>query len=374
MNHLFTPVRIKNITVKNRIAVPPMVVFTWADDTGRATQKHVEHYEAIAKGGAGLIIQEATCVNKNGRLADTQLGIWEDGQMEGLKKITEAVHRHETPILVQIHHAGVVGFAEKVVCPGDYEYMVKGQLKKVHKLTIEELHAIQQDFVTAARRASLAGYDGVELHACHSYLISQFLNRGVNHRDDRYGQEPELFALEIIREIRRQTPPDFIIGIRLGGFEPALEDGIAFARIFEESGVDFLDVSYGFVQETTPVVPKDYPFKDIIYAAQKMKEAVSIPVFAVNGINNPELADKILEQTNVDMVDIGRGTLVNYNWANDAKEGRDVGTCLYCKTCMWRVDPMKCPGKQKHQRNHPSMNAFYENNMKSPLSGKVVKN
>ena len=190
-----------------------------------------------------------------------------------------------------------------------------------------------------------------QFHACHSYLISQFLNRKVNRRDDLYGQHPELFALEIIHGIRQQTPPDFVIGIRLGGFEPTLADGIEYARIFEESGVDFLDISYGFVQESTPTVPKDYPFKDIIYAAQKIKEAVSIPVFAVNGINSPELADEILEKTNVDMVDIGRGTLVNYNWANDAKAGRDVGTCLYCKTCMWRVDPMKCPGKLKHQRN-----------------------
>jgi 2,4-dienoyl-CoA reductase-like NADH-dependent reductase (Old Yellow Enzyme family) len=351
MNKLFEQVVIKNIKVKNRIAVPPMVVYTWSDDTGYVTQNNIDHYEAIAKGGAGLIIQEGTCVNKKGRLTDTQLGIWEDAQVVGLKRITDAVHRQGTPIFVEIHHAGVVGIAEEVVCPSDYECMVKGQLKKGRELTIDELHAIQQDFILAAKRAYKAGYDGVEIHACHSYLISQFLNRRVNRRDDLYGQHPEFFALEIIREIRQQTPSNFIIGIRLGGFEPTLEDGIAYARIFEESGVDFLDISYGFVQEATPIVPKDYPFKDIIYAAQKIKEAVSIPVFAVNGINSSELADKILEQTDVDMVDIGRGTLVNYNWVNDAKAGRDVGTCLYCKTCMWRVDPMKCPGKLKHQRN-----------------------
>lgn len=351
MNLLFSPTEIKNIMVKNRIAVPPMVVQTWSDDTGRVSQKHIEHYEAIAKGGAGLIIQEGTCVNINGRLADTQLGIWEDAQVEGLKKITETVHRHGTPILVELHHAGIAGIAEELVCPSDYECMIKGQLKKGRKLTIEELHSIQQDFITAAKRAYLAGYDGVELHACHSYLISQFLNRRVNRRDDRYGQKPELFALEIIHEIRQQMPSDFIIGVRLGGFEPSLEDGIAYARIFEENGIDFLDISYGFVPDSEPTVPQDYPFKDVIYAAQKVKEVVSIPVFAVNGINSPELAERILEYTNVDMVDIGRGTLVNYNWANDAKAGRDIGTCLYCKTCMWRVDPAKCPGRLKYQRN-----------------------
>lgn len=350
MHKLFEEVKIRNITVKNRIAVPPMVVFTWSDDTGRVTPKNIAHYEAIAKGGAGLIIQEATCISKSGRLADTQLGIWEDSQIEGLKEIVDAVHRHGVPILVQIHHAGIVGIDEHAVCPSDYTCVVRGQPKSGRGLSAEALHEIQGQFVDAAKRAYQAGYDGVELHGCHSYLISQFLNARINRREDVYGRQPQRFALEILEEIRRQTSPDFIIGIRLGGFEPTLEDAVGHARIFEENGIDFLNISYGFAQESVPTMPEGYPFKDIIYAAQTIKEAVSVPVFAVNGINSPRLAEEILEQSGVDMVNIGRGTLVNYNWGNDAKAERDTGSCLYCTTCMWRVDPDKCPGKRMYQR------------------------
>lgn len=354
MVKLFDQHKIRNTIIKNRIAVPPMVPYHWSDQRGMVSQKHIEHYEAIASGGAGLIIQEGTCVNKNGRLTDSQLGIWEDAQIEGLRRITEAAHRHNTPILVQIHHAGIAGIEEHPVCPSDYEVVIRDQLKTGHELSIEDLHALQQDFIAAAVRAVQAGYDGIEIHACHSYLISQFHNRNVNKRKDQYGDHPELFASEIIQSIRRQTPDEFIIGIRLGGFEPSLQEAIDFARIYETLGVDFIDVSYGFAQESLPTVPDDYPFKDIIYAAQEIKKTVNLPVFAVNSINSPTLAESILEHTNVDMVHIGRGTLVNYNWAKDAHVGYDVGSCLYCKTCMWRVDSSKCPGRIRHHKLHRS--------------------
>ena len=346
MRQLFQPLTIHNLTLKNRISVPPMVVYHWADDTGTVTDRQTEHYREMAKGGAGLIIQEGTCVERTGRLTDTQLGIWEDGHIEGLKRITDAVHQYHTPIFVQLHHAGVFGFMEDTVCPSDITCTVKGKEKQARALTIEELHRIQHSFVTAAERAVKAGYDGVEIHACHNYLISQFYNTLVNRRTDVYGKQPSLFALEIIGEIRRRVPESFVIGVRLGAFEPTLADSIAHAVELEENGVDFLDISYGFEQRSYPEKPENYPFSDRIYAAQEIRKRVSIPVFAVGGIASAEQAEEILQKTGVDMVDIGRGTLVNPNWAIDAKSGRDVGTCLYCKTCMWRVNSDKCPGRK----------------------------
>lgn len=351
MNKLFKPLKIRNREIKNRIAVPPMVMYHWSDNTGIVSEKHVAHYESIARGGAGLIIQEGTCIEPNGKLADSQLGIWSDEHIPRLKKITEAVHQYNIPILVQIHHAGVISIGENNVCPSNYECVFRDQPKKGRELTLDELKNLQQDFIKAGIRAYQAGYDGVEIHACHSYLISQFLNSRINHRSDIYGIQKELFAAEIIEGIRNQTSSEFIIGIRLGGFEPTLEDSIYYAKKFEFLGVDFLDISYGFVTESTPYAPADYPFKDIIYAAQQIKKEVSIPVFAVNQINNPDLAEDILETTGVDMVDIGRATLVNYNFANDALAGKDVGRCLNCKVCMWRIDPSKCPGKIKFEKN-----------------------
>jgi 2,4-dienoyl-CoA reductase-like NADH-dependent reductase (Old Yellow Enzyme family) len=351
MKQLFESLQIKDTRIKNRIAVPPMVMYHWSDNSGIVSAKHVAHYEAIAKGGAAIIIQEGTCVNPLGRLADSQLGIWSDEHITGLRQITEVVHQYHIPIFVQIHHAGVVGIDEDNVCPSNYECVFRDQPKKGRELTKDELKNLQQDFINAGVRAYKAGYDGVEIHACHSYLISQFLNSRINHREDEYGIKKELFAAEIIKGIRSQTPSDFIIGIRLGGFEPTLADGIDYAKKFDALGVDFLDISYGFAQESEPFVPSDYPFKDIIYAAAQIKKEVSIPVFTVNGINNPALAEDILAKTGIDMVDVGRGTLVNYNFANDAKEGKDVGTCFDCKVCMWRIDPDKCPGKIKFEKS-----------------------
>ena len=352
MDKLFNSMKIRNLEVKNRIAVPPMVIYNRTDDTGYVTDIQVEHYRKIAQGGPGLIIQEATCVEKDGRLCDSQIGIWEDGQIEGLKRITNAVHETGTPIFVQIHHGGVFGFMEETVCPSDIQCMVKGNMKKSRALTLMELHRIQNSFADAAERAYKAGYDGVELHGCHNYLISQFLNSRVNVRNDEYGNNPALFALEIIREIRKRTPQSFIVGMRLGAFEPTLADGIDHAKIFQAEGIDFLNISFGFMQLSEPFKPADYPFTDLIYGAQEIRKHVSVPVFTVGEIISPEQADEILTATGIDMVNIGRGTLVNPNWANDARNGKDTGACIHCKICMWRINPEKCPGRIRYERNN----------------------
>lgn len=350
MEKLFTSWSLKGLEIKNRICVPPMVCFGWSDDSGMVTEKNVEHYRAIAKGGAGLVIQEATCISRNGRLSLDQLGIWEDGQVAGLKKIVDAVHGEGVPILLQIHHAGVIGAEEDRVCPSEYTCVHKGIEKHGRMLTVEEIKTIEQEFIDGARRAFEAGYDGVELHGCHNYLLCQFMNRRVNRRTDAYCAEGMEIVKNILEGIRKVTPPEFVVGIRLGAFEPEIADGIAHAKWLEENGIDFIDVSYGFSYEAEEIKPEDYPFTEAVYGAKRIKEAVSVPVFAVNGIQTGEQAEGVLMDTGVDMVDIGRGVLVNYSWADDVKEGRDPGKCLYCKTCMWRVDPARCAGRILYER------------------------
>jgi len=338
---------IKNTRIRNRICVPPMVCFNWSDDSGYVTDKNVEHYRAIARGGAGLIIQEATCVTKEGRLHNTQLGIWEDEQIPGLRRITETVHKEGAPIFVQIHHAGIVGINNEAFCPDSY-VLKRGKNEKAgRKMSLEDIKNIQQAFIQAARRAYEAGYDGVELHGCHSYLISQFLNSRVNKRDDIYGAEPERFVLEIMEGIRKLVPEDFVIGIRLGAFEPTLEDGIRHAKVLEDNGIDFLDISYGFSGEDEPFKPEGFPLKDVIYAAGEFKKKCKVPVFAVNGLRVPEDAKEALRLTDVDMVDIGRSILVDYEWSRKALEGKETGRCLDCSVCQWRIDSQKCPGRIK---------------------------
>ncbi len=132
--------------------------------------------------------------------------------------------------------------------------------------------------------------------------------------------------MEILEKIKEAVPKEFIVGIRLGAFEPALADGIRHAKLLEEHGIDFLDISYGFSGEDEPGAPKDF-VKDVIHAAGEIKKHVSVPVFAVNSITDARMAEDILERTGVDMADIGRGVLVNYNWAIDAKEGIPADVC-----------------------------------------------
>jgi 2,4-dienoyl-CoA reductase-like NADH-dependent reductase (Old Yellow Enzyme family) len=163
---------------------------------------------------------------------------------------------------------------------------------------------------------------------------------------------PEKFTIEIIDGIRKITPENFVIGIRLGGFEPTLDDGISHAKLLEQNGIDFLNISYGFQMEHQPYTPDGFPYQDIIYAAKKIKQAVSVPVFAVGGITSPEMAASVLEETKVDMVDIGRGFLVNPNWANDAENGKDTGKCLHCKVCKRFGNTEKCAGKILFSRQH----------------------
>lgn len=340
--------KIRNLTIKNRICLPPIVCFSYNDSAdGLVSRKSIEHYRTMAKGGAGLIIQEATCINPNGKLDVNQIGLWNDQQIEGAKKIVEAVHGENAGIFVQIHHAGVVGIGEKVFCPSEYTVTDReGKPKTGIEMTIEDIKGIQEDFINAAVRAQKAGYDGVELHGCHSYLICQFLNADVNTRTDEYGKNPISFVTEILEGIRKRTPEDFIVGIRLGAFEPSLEDGIRHAKELEAKGIDFIDVSYGFHDEPVTTVPKEFPYNEVIHGAYEIKKNVSIPVFAVNGIRTPADAKGIIEITNVDMVDVGRSMLVDSEWANKCLAEETPGKCLGCGRCIWARTPENCPGKK----------------------------
>lgn len=338
MKTIFEPFIIRNTTIKNRICLPPMITYGSGDEAG---EDRTNHYKQIAQGGIGLIIVEATCVTNEGQLRPNQMGIWDDKHIEGLKGIVDAVHSEGATAILQIHHAGIVGVYGHL-CPD--EYPLNSEVTGI-KMTLDEIYSISNSFIQAGLRAYQAGFDGVELHGCHSYLISQFLNNRVNKREDIYGKNPEKFVIDILTGIRKLVSKDFIIGIRMGGFEPTLEDGIRYAQIFDEAGFDFLDISYGFSQEIEPYAPKDFPYKDIVYAAGEIKKNCGIPVFAVNQIRTAEQAQGVLSLTNVDMIDIGRSILVDYNWANKVKNGITPNPCFGCKECKWFPDGQKCPGR-----------------------------
>ena len=345
MKKLSDTLEIRGRKLRNRVAVPPMYIGPYSGPNGTATEKTVKHYASMAEGGAGLIIQEATAVTADGLLAFDQLGIWSDEHIPDLKKVTEAVHAAGGTILVQIHHAGLVGVCDRVISPGAYTHTDRyGKTKDAHVLTEDEIEEVVEAFVLAAKRAVLAGYDGVELHGCHGYLISQFLNKTVNRRCDRWGEE-EAFVLEIYNRVRAAVPEDFIVGVRLAAFEPTLEDGMRHAKVLDAAGVDFLDISYGFGLRPVDVAPKGWKFSHAVWGAAEIKKEVSVPVFAVDNICTPEDAAAVLAETGVDMVDIGRSVLTDYAWAKHALNGEPTGACVHCTHCQWYSDPERCAGK-----------------------------
>jgi 2,4-dienoyl-CoA reductase-like NADH-dependent reductase (Old Yellow Enzyme family) len=360
MSNLFSETTIRNLRIKNRIVMPPMVCFGWAGEEGLVTENNVKHYEARAKGGVGLIIVEATCVSRNGRLADRQLGLWSDVQIDGFSQIARACHQYGTRVLVQIHHAGLatpLSVSNDRVAPSEY----KGQSNirelnlSARVLTLKEIKAIQADFIAAAVRAKKAGLDGIELHGAHGYLISQFFSPFVNRREDSYGGDLEgrtRFATELIAGIRNVTGEDFIIGCRLGSNEPDLQTGIKIAQELEKSEVDILHISTGMAtiiktdSTESQSVPPDFKYNWIVYGGTQIKRNVKVPVIVVNGIRTPEQANYLIEHNLADFVALGKGLLVDPEWANKAQRKQNVTTCIDCKACSYFRPGALCPQQE----------------------------
>ena len=348
-NRLFLPITIKGKTIRNRAVMPPMVRFGTAGNDGFVTEKHVEHYRERAKGGTGLIIVEATCVQKEGRLSDDQLGIWSDEHIPGLSKIVQACQEHGAVVMLQIHHGGLKSPSSVIDLPVGPS---KDEKVPSRELTVEEIEQIKQDFLQAALRAKEAGFDGIELHGAHGYLLNQFVSPITNRRTDEYGGDLKnrmKLSLDIIETIKQELGnAKFIIGYRMGGNEPTLKDGIKIAKLLEDAGVDLLHVSAGIQSPELPLPepPKSFPFNWIVYCGTEIKKNVSIPVIVVNGIRTSSQAALVIENRLADFVDIGRGHLVDPFWTYKAMNKMEAKPCLECKPhCRCFTDGDLCPGR-----------------------------
>ena len=348
MEAIFVPASLRGHSIKNRIVMAPMVCFGYAGADGKVTEKNLKHYEARAKGGAGTIIVEATCVAKAGRLAPVQLGLWEDGQIEGFSELARRCHRYGATVLVQIHHAGLAGHrsvASEFITSSDW----RGALRGVPEATArgaspDEIKEIIKQFTAAALRAQKAGLDGVELHGAHGYLLSQFFSPVINQRKDSYGgpaANRARLAAEIIASIRHSAGEKFIIGCRMGCNEPGLPEGIEIAHQLEVAGIDVLHVSTGMSTVFQPAnmspsaFAPDWKYSWLVYGASEIKKRVKVPVICVGGIRTAEQANGILKEGLCDFTALGKGLLVDPEWVNKAQSGSEVVTCLDCKMCAY---------------------------------------
>ncbi|HSV31190.1 MAG TPA: NADH:flavin oxidoreductase [Atribacteraceae bacterium] len=342
---LFSEYTLRNFSIKNRIVMPPMVCFGWSGSDGLVTEDHVRHYEARARGGTGLIIIEALTVKPEGRLVNTQLGIWSDGHKEGLKAIAEKCHDHGAVVIAQLNHAGLKtpkNISNDAISPFEY----RNSNTSARTMTLEEIDRTREEFIRSAERIHEAGLDGVEIHGVHGYLLSQFASSVLNHRKDGYGGSINArmrLACEIVQGIRSRVGDHFIIGYRMGGNEPSLDDGLNIGRTLEACGVDILHVSSGFSDDTAPPVPDGFPYNWIVYCGTEIRKTVNVPVIVVNGIRTASQALYLLDNGRADFTAVGRGLLTDPEWANKARSGQDVNPCLECHRCHWFKNGKDCP-------------------------------
>jgi 2,4-dienoyl-CoA reductase-like NADH-dependent reductase (Old Yellow Enzyme family) len=345
MPDLFSDFKLKGFTVKNRILFPPVVCFHYAGSDGMVVDRNVEHYKERSEGGPGMIIAEATAVWEEGRLAPFQLGLWSDAHIPGMSRIAETIKKNNAVALVQIHHAGLISPASVTETPGGPS--ADPNKPGSRSLTVEEIHLIRDAFIAAAMRAKKAGFDGIELHGAHGYLLSQFASLFFNKREDEYGVDLKgrmKLATEIIKGIRAVCGPDFIIDYRLGANAPLLDDGIEIAKYLETIGVDILHVSHGGSLLNLPRTPVGFEFNWIVYSGTEIKKHVNIPVIIVNEIKTPERASWLIENNKADFVALARPQMADPSWANHVKNNEPINMCLSCKPkCKWYEDSNLCP-------------------------------
>lgn len=319
-NTLDSTFRIKGLELRNRTVMAPMCQYSVEKKDGIATDWHYVHYVSRAIGGIGLIIVEMTDVEPDGRITDNCLGLWSDDHVPGLKRIVEGAHQHGAKIGIQIAHAGrKAQDAPEPVAPSAIAF--DHTFKTPRALTTEEVRAMVVKFGEAARRAVEAGFDTIEIHGAHGYLIHQFHSPRTNKREDAYGQDLTRFGREVIQEVKKHMPEDMPLIFRISAIEYAedgydLDYGIELCRAYVEAGVDMLHISTGGeggVPNPTRAIKPAPGYQ--VHAAQAVKEALDVPVIAVGLLEDPTVASNVLAEGKADLVAVARGLLRDPYWA-----------------------------------------------------------
>lgn len=349
LTNLFGPGMIGNVEIRNRLVMAPMGSHT-CDADGFITDKALRYYAARAEGGVGLIIVQATTVSKG---SDTPHGmrLHDDKFIPGMKRLSAAIHQGGAKAFLQLNHHGRI-FAKvrrsaslhpeevEVIGPSAISSVTDGVIPR--EMTRTDIKWLANAFAECSRRARDAGFDGVEIHAAHGYLLGSFLSPLTNHRQDEYGGSLENNArivCEVLKTTRCLVGPDFALIVRISGMELLeggirIEDAVRHAPLLVEAGAQAIHVSGG----TT-----DYPVRPcylkpnglLTSLAQAIKKVVDVPVITVGKIGSPVLAERILADGKADFIAMGRPLLADPELPNKAKEGRshDVNHCIFCNNC-----------------------------------------
>jgi 2,4-dienoyl-CoA reductase-like NADH-dependent reductase (Old Yellow Enzyme family)/thioredoxin reductase len=356
LRKIFEPTNIGQMQLKNRIVMPPMGT-DYAEAGGAVSQRMLDYYEARARGGVGLIIVEGSAPSVRCNISfqgspSYQASLGDDKFIPGWRRLTDAAHKYGARIAIQIMHATLENWDGKPVQVGPSSVVVPTRVMGIlagppHELTVAEIAERVEWFVSAARRAKEAGFDGVEIHGAHQYIVSAFLSSATNQREDGYGGSVEnkaRFLVEILQAIRKELGPDFPVWVRFNAREWGVENGITIEEtkqmvpLVVEAGAQALHVSaYGAGSHITAAPIPDTP-GFLVPLAEEVKKLTRVPVIAVGRLDL-ELGEKILEEGKADLIAIGRRLLADPDLPNKVAGGKlgESTSCIGCMECIERL-------------------------------------
>lgn len=371
MGLLFTPFDIRGKKLKNRIVFPPITT-NFATPAAEVTEKMINYYAGRARGGAAMIVVEPGVTNPRAKLMPRSMGIFEDRLADPLARLVEAVKKHDCLAFIQIAHAGPrARWNPQGVQPvsASDEPIFKGIVPR--PLDRGEIPRVVEEFVLAARRAARAGFDGVEVHGAHFYLLSNFLSPLTNHRRDEYGGGAAgraKIVCEIIRGIKQECGAGFPVTVRYhsremgeGGIDPAGSADLG--RKFAAAGADLLHISSYYLPDpaleavmtipATSIPGEDAPEGCFLDDAAAVRRNVPLPVIGVGRIINPTVAEGALEKKNCDLVAVGRALVADPDWPRKAAAGEEIRRCRSCKACLGSLasGEMVCAVNPELKRN-----------------------
>jgi 2,4-dienoyl-CoA reductase-like NADH-dependent reductase (Old Yellow Enzyme family) len=366
--NLFEPYKIGRLELKNRFVRSA----TWdatADSTGTVTEKSVALYRKLGEGGMGLIVSGYAFVSPLGQAAYGQYGAHTDDMIPGLRRLVQAVHQGGTKIALQIVHAGISSdYLHRQGIPSLAVSSLPQSNRPHRQMTEEEIETIIADFAAAARRGVEAGFDAVQLHGAHGYLMSQFISPLTNFRTDGWGGSLEnrcRFHLEVIQRIRQVIDAHFPLLIKFGvqddraGGLP-LSEGITAAKLMVARGIDAIEVSAGIGSPARVTKENDPEHAYFRERAAAVKQAVSVPVIVVSGIRSLAMAQSIIDSGDADLISMSRPFIRQPDLVARWQRGEtNLAACISCNRCMGivrRGEPLEC-GEERRLREEASQRA-----------------
>lgn len=353
LDTLFSPFTIGTCEIPNRLVVPAMVT-NYCNPDGTVTDRYIRYMEEKARGGWGLIITEDYCVVPDGKGYSRIPGLYDDGQIEGSRRLCEAVHRHGSKIFCQMYHPGrqttpVANNGATPLAPvNDKDPMCRYQARE---MTVDQIHELVAAFGAAAGRARKAGFDGIELHCAHGYLLAEFLSPSANRRVDEYGgcfDNRVRIVDEILAAMREQVGPDFPIQVRISSDDlvpggRTIAETLELSRHLEDIGFDAINCSNGMyasraVDQIIAPMFTDHALN--MDRSERIRQVVDVPVLLSNRVNDPKMADTLIKMGVCDAVCMGRGSLADPFLPQKAREGRfcNIRYCIGClQGCEWPI-------------------------------------